>query len=119
MWIRATRWAIAALIGSAMTAIGCARTVSPDETVRVRQPVVADESLVQAFDTRLETRLIDRIELDTFLRERDIHVEVADGIVNITGEVWTPLEKQRVGDLVRQVAGVIDVANDLDVRPPD
>lgn len=119
MWMRTARWVIAALIGSAMTTIGCARTVSPDETVRVRQPVVADDSLVHAFDTRLETRLVDRIELDTFLRERDIHVEVAEGVVNITGEVWTPLEKQRVGDLARQVAGVIDVANDLVVRPPE
>jgi osmotically-inducible protein OsmY len=63
-------------------------------------------------------RLTDRIELDTFLRERDIEVEVADGVVNITGKVWTPLEKQRVGDLVRHVAGVIDVANDLVVQPP-
>ena len=40
------------------------------------------------------------------------------GLVSITGEVWTPLEKQRVGDLIRNVAGVIDVSNELDVVPP-
>ena len=102
-----------------MTTIGCARAIEADEPVRTRQPIVADDSLVHAFDTRLETRLIDRIELDNFLRDRDIRVEVADGVVNITGEVWTPLEKQRVGDLIRHVAGVIDVANHLDVRPPE
>jgi osmotically-inducible protein OsmY len=119
MWMRATRWVIAALVGSAMTTVGCARPLDADEPVRVRRPIVADESLVHAFDTRLEMRLIDRIELDTFLRERDIYVEVVDGMVSITGEVWTPLEKQRVSELVRNVAGVVDVANDLVVRPPE
>jgi osmotically-inducible protein OsmY len=103
MWTRATRWVIAALIAP----------------LQGRQPIVADESLVNAFDTRLETRLIDRLELDNFLRDRDIHVEVVDGVVNITGEVRTPLEKQRAADLVRHVAGVIDVANHLDVRSPE
>jgi osmotically-inducible protein OsmY len=102
-----------------MTTIGCTRPITTDEPPRARQPIVADDSLVHAFDTRLETRLIDRIELDNFLRDRDIQVEVIDGVVNITGEVWTPLEKQRVGDLVRNVAGVIDVANELSVRPPE
>ena len=119
MWMRATRWLIAGLIGSAMTTIGCARPLDADEPVHERRPIVADDTLVHAFDTRLEMRLIDRIELDAFLRDRDIYVEVADGVVNISGEVWTPLEKQRVSDLVRNVAGVIDVANDLVVSPPE
>lgn len=119
MWMRATRWAVAALIGSAMTAVGCARPpVGDAERVRERQPIVADDSLVHAFDESIETRLVDRLELDNSLRHRSIHVRVADGMVNITGEVWTPLEKERVGELVRSVAGVIDVANDLDIRPP-
>jgi hypothetical protein len=118
MWMRATRWAIAALIGSAMTTIGCAKPISHERESPARVPVVADDSLVHAFDTSIERRLVDRLELDNFLRDRDIHVEVVDGVVSITGEVWTPLEKQRVGDLIRNVAGVIDVSNDLDVVPP-
>lgn len=85
----------------------------------MRQPIVADDSLTHAFDTRLEMRLVDRLELDNFLRDREIELDVADGVVNITGEVWTPLEKQRVSELVRHVAGGLDVANHLDVRPPD
>jgi osmotically-inducible protein OsmY len=93
--------------------------MAADEPESVRQPIVADDSLVHAFDTRLEMRLVDRLELDSFLRDRDIQIEVVDGVVNITGEVWTPLEKQRVGDLIRNVAGVIDVANELAVRPPE
>jgi osmotically-inducible protein OsmY len=102
-----------------MTTIGCGKPLDADEPVRPRQPIVADDSLVHAFDTRLEMRLIDRLELDVFLREREIYVDVVDGIVNLSGEVWTPLEKQRVGQLVRSVAGVIDVDNELVVRPPE
>ena len=119
MWMRATRWAIAALIGSAMTTVGCSRPIAADEPAHARVPVIADDSLVHAFDTRLETRLIDRLELDSFLRDREIHVEVIDGVVTLRGEVWTPLEKQRVGDLIRHVAGVVDVANELVIRPPE
>ena len=118
MWMRATRWAVAALIGSAMTTIGCAKPVSHDRESRARVPIIADDSLVDAFDSSVEMRLLDRLELDNFLRDRDIRVEVIDGVVSVTGEVWTPLEKQRVGELIRNVAGVIDVANELDVRAP-
>jgi hypothetical protein len=118
MWMRATRWVLAALIGSAMTTIGCGRPIVADEPRPGPQPIVADDTLTRASDTRLEVRLLDRLELDSFLRDRDIRVEVADGLVLVTGQVWTPLEKQRAGELVRQVAGVIDVANQLEVRPP-
>ena len=119
MWTRTTRWAVAALLASAMTTVSCTKARAANEPVKTREPLVADGSVVHAFDTRLETRVIDRLELDHFLRDRTIELEVTDGVVNITGEVWTPLEKQRVDDLVRNVAGVIDVANHLTVRPPE
>ena len=119
MWTRATPWTLAVLFGSAMTMMGCAKPMTHDQGPRSRVPVVADDSLVHAFDTSIEMRLVDRLELDNFLRDRDIQVEVVDGVVSITGEVWTPLEKQRVGDLIRSVAGVLDVSNDLDIVVPD
>lgn len=102
-----------------MTTVACGRPIEAEEPQRARQPIVADDSLTHAFDTRLEMRIVDRLELDNFLRDRDIQLRVANGVVNITGEVWTPLEKQRVSDLIRHVAGGLDVANHLDVRPPD
>jgi BON domain len=119
MWMRAARWAVAALMGSAMTTIGCGRPIAADEPRVARPPVVADDSLAHAFETQLEVRLVDRLELDSFLRDRDIQVDVDDGVVYVTGEVRTPLEKRRVEDLLRHVAGVIDVANQLEVRPPE
>lgn len=99
-----------------MTTIGCQRPSTAEGSRPARHPVVVD--VTHAFDTHLELRLIDRLELDSFLRDRDIQVAADDGVVYVTGEVWTPLEKRRVGDLLRHVAGVIDVANQLEVRPP-
>lgn len=93
--------------------------MAAEEPLRYRDPIVADDSLVDAFDTRLEVRLLDRLERDNLLRDRDIRIEVANGVVSVTGEVWTPLEKRRVSDLVRHVAEVVDVANRLEVRPPE
>ena len=116
MWTRATRWAIAALIGSAMTTIGCSDRPRQSQGV-TRQAVVADD-VVHAFDTNMELRVIDRLELDNFLRDRAIRVQVVDGVVSLTGEVWTALEKERAAEVLRRVPGVIDVANDLTVRPP-
>ena len=73
---------------------------------------------MHAFDTDITVRLLDRLELDHFLRERDIHLQVVDGTVNVTGEVWTPLEKARVSEMIRGVAGVVEVDNELDIHPP-
>ena len=116
---RTARWIIAGSIASAMTAVGCSRAVAPERAMRDRVPIVEDDSVVHAFDTRMEMRLLDRLELDNFLRDRDIRLHVLDGSVSITGEVWTPLEKERVSELVRGVPGVIDVHNELAIRPPD
>jgi hypothetical protein len=118
MWTRAARWVVAALVGSAMTAVGCAHEPAEAMDPGPRVPIVADDSLVHALDTSVEMRVLDRLELDVLLRERDIFIEVIDGVVVIGGEVWTPLEKERVGNLVRSVAGTVDVANELDIRAP-
>ena len=119
MLTRVIRWAIAAAIGSAFAAVGCsAPRPAPPRTTDYQRPVLADDSVVHALDIDLETRLVDRLELDNFLRDRDIRVHVVDGVVEITGDVWTPLEKERVGELVRRVAGMIDVSNDLAVHSP-
>lgn len=121
MWTRTARWFVAALIASAVSAVGCARPEAPaGERARVvRVPIAADQSVAHAFDTEMEMRVLDRLQLDNFLRDRDIRIRVIDGTVNISGEVWTPLEKERASTLLRHVPGVIHVANDLAIRPPD
>lgn len=116
--ITAIRWLVAASIASAMTSVGCAdRPATADNPTPSAVAVNGDE-IVHAFDTQMELRLIDRLERDNFLRDRSIRVEVMDGVVNLRGEVWTPLERERAADLLRTVPGVIDVANELAIRPP-
>lgn len=102
-----------------MTTVGCGRPIAPDESQRARAPIVADDSLTHAFDTRLEARILDRLELDHLLRDREIHIEVDDGVVHVTGEVWTALEKRRVSEVFRNIPGVLHVANELEVTLPD
>lgn len=119
MWTPASRWAVAATAALIVASVGCARGRVADEPRAERRPIVADDSVTHAFDTDIGARLRDKLELDNFLRDRDIVVDVADGVVTMSGEVWTPLEKARAADLIRQVAGVIDVDNLLAVRPPD
>jgi osmotically-inducible protein OsmY len=114
---RTTRWIAAALIASAMASVGCARPQRHARAHRVPPPVTIDSSVVHAFDTNMEVRLLDRLEMDNFLRERDINVHVADGLVSVTGEVWSALEKERVSELIRSIPGVSDVANELTIRP--
>jgi osmotically-inducible protein OsmY len=118
MLARTTRWLVAASIASAMTAVGCSPERAQDH-LSLARGATEDDSVVHAFDTRMEVRLLDRIELDNFLRDRDIRLHVLDGTVSVTGEVWTPLERERVAELIRGVPGVIDVQNELAVRPPN
>lgn len=119
MWTRATRWGIAALIGSAMPTVGC---MGPPTDARFgepeHKPIVAEESLTHALETGVALRVIDRLELDHSLRYRDIQIELIDGVIRLTGEVWSVSEKQRATDLVRSVAGITDVLNGLAIRPP-
>ena len=120
MLLRFTRWIVAAIVAFTTIAVGCARPQRNAEHLVAdrRVPITEDRSIVHAFDTQMEVRLIDRLELDHVLRNRSIHLRVVDGTVSVTGEVWTALEKARVSELLHGIAGVIDVANDLDIRPP-
>ena len=118
MFLRSTRWAIAVLVALTTLAVGCARPARQSQFPHGRALLTEDRSVVHAFDTDVEMRLADRLELDNFLRDRDIHLHVVDGTVSVTGEVWTSLEKARVSELVRGVAGVVDVSNELVVQHP-
>jgi hypothetical protein len=112
------RWIVAIGVACAMTSVGC-RQPRPDRRAHhVPTRATEDASLSHAFDTQMELRVLDRLQLDNFLRDREIRLYVIDGTVKMTGEVRTPLERERAGELVRAVPGVVDVSNSLTVRPP-
>lgn len=112
------RWIGAIGVACAMTSVGCQQPRTDRRAHHVPTRVTEDASLAHAFDMQMELRVLDRLQLDNFLRHRDIRVYVIDGTVNMTGEVRTPLERERAGELVRAVPGVVDVSNGLTVRPP-
>jgi osmotically-inducible protein OsmY len=118
MRVRSTRWAIAVIIALTTLAVGCARPEARSYLSQQRHLITEDRTVVHAFDTDIEARLLDRLQLDHFLRNRDIQLRVVDGTVSVSGEVWTPLEKARVSEIIRAVPGVVDVANELDIHPP-
>ena len=119
MLFRVTRWTLALFVACATTSVGCERTARSREPLgRSLTPIVEDASVVHAFDTEMVVRLLDRIELDRSLRDRNIRLRMVDGTVSVMGDVWSLDEKARVTELIRGVPGVIDVANELDIRPP-
>jgi osmotically-inducible protein OsmY len=67
-------------------------------------------------DGRITDALDQMLDADPVLRERDVNLEVTDGMVAITGEVRTPAEKNKVERMVKAAPGVKDVANGLQVR---
>lgn len=68
-----------------------------------------------ALDDEIEDAVEEMIERDLSLRERDIEIDVANGMVAVTGQVRTADEKGRVTEIVRAAPGVKDVANGLAV----
>lgn len=61
----------------------------------------------------VEAELRFRPEID----ERDIAVKVNNAVVALSGSTSTYLDKQRAEEVVKRVAGVAGVANDIEVQP--
>ena len=68
-------------------------------------------------DSGIETRLKNVVELDGGLKNTNVAFDANNGVVTVTGQVPSEDEKQRVGEMARQEAGVKDVINSLEVRP--
>jgi len=68
-----------------------------------------DESLDAWVDGKAETTLLLNSELNSF----DINTEVKDGIVTLTGEVNSKLEKSLAEELIKTLDGVKGVENQL------
>jgi osmotically-inducible protein OsmY len=68
-------------------------------------------------DGRIHDALDKMIDADAVLKERDVNVEVSNGMVAITGEVRTAEEKTRAAEIVKAAPGVRNVANGLEIKP--
>ena len=67
-------------------------------------------------DDRIREDVNDRLTWHGYIDATDIHVEVNDGIVTLSGEVNSRREKRMAEDAVENISGVDDVNNQLKVK---
>lgn len=83
-------------------------------------PHQAASQIHSSADAQLQASVRKAIANDTSLSDagHQVTVIVSDGAVVLRGPVKDDTEKTRIDTLVRQVGGVKEVTNELDVRPP-
>ena len=73
---------------------------------------------VIARDAELQKRVIQELGWDSRINAPEIGVVVEEGQVRLTGTVATYAEKIAAQEAAHRVTGVLDVANDIQVKPP-
>ena len=70
-------------------------------------------------DKDLKQRILNELKWDSRVKWASINVQVIDGVVTLTGSVSSYAQKIAAQDAAHRVAGVLDVANDIEVKPVD
>jgi len=70
-------------------------------------------------DRDLKQRVLREMKWDSRIDWASINVEVNDAVATLTGAVPSYAQKIAAQDAAHRVAGVLDVANDIEVRPLD
>lgn len=68
-------------------------------------------------DSELKSQVLRELKWDSRIGRAEIGVEVSEGVVTLTGTVTNYAKKVAVQDAAHRVAGVLDVANEIEVRP--
>jgi osmotically-inducible protein OsmY len=95
----------------AESAVGTAGRVLNELTIKGLNDEVADD-----LDGRIRSTLDRMIDNDPILKDRDVDIEVTNGVVTVKGEVRSAAEKAKVSELVRAAPGVKDMANALEIK---
>lgn len=87
---------------------------------QVAPPPHAASQIHSSADAQLQASVRQAIQNDSSVSDmgHNANVIVADGAVVLRGQVKSDAEKTRIDTLVRQVGGVKEVTNELDVKPP-
>lgn len=70
-------------------------------------------------DRDLNQRILRELKWDSRIDWASINVDVNDGVVTLTGSVSSYAQKIAAQEAAHRVAGVLDVANDIEVAPLD
>jgi osmotically-inducible protein OsmY len=68
-------------------------------------------------DSVLRQDIIDELEFEPSIDAADIGVAVENGVATLTGHVPTYAQKATIEEVVRRVAGVKGIAQEIEVRP--
>jgi osmotically-inducible protein OsmY len=69
-------------------------------------------------DARIHRDVLEELAWDPHVDETEVGVEVDRGVVTLTGTVTSWARRAAAQDAARRVAGVLDVANDIQVKTP-
>ncbi len=69
-------------------------------------------------DAQIQQGVLQELKWDTRVEETDVGVEVDQGVVTLTGTVSSYAKRLAAEEAAHRVAGVLDVANDVQVRVP-
>jgi osmotically-inducible protein OsmY len=69
-------------------------------------------------DAELYRDILKELRWDTHVKQTDVGVEVNQGVVTLTGRVNNYAQKLAAQEAAHRVLGVLDVANDLQVKLP-
>jgi osmotically-inducible protein OsmY len=70
-------------------------------------------------DAQVQLDVMAELRWDTHVKETDVGVEVKGGIVTLTGTVESWTARLAAQEAAHRVVGVLDVANDIQVKLPD
>ena len=70
-------------------------------------------------DKELKQRILRELKWDSRVSWASIKVEVSEGVVTLTGTVPAYVQKIAAQEAAHRVQGVLDVANDIEVKPFD
>ena len=69
-------------------------------------------------DAEIQQAVLRELKWDSRVEETDVGVEVDKGVVTLTGTVDNYAKRVAAADAAHRVAGVLDVANDIQVKLP-
>jgi osmotically-inducible protein OsmY len=70
-------------------------------------------------DKDLKQRILNELKWDSRVDWASVNVQVTEGVVTLTGAVTSYAQKVAAQNAAHRVAGVLDVANDIEVKPVD
>jgi osmotically-inducible protein OsmY len=76
-----------------------------------------EEIMNRKSDSEIKGQVLRELKWDSRNASSDIGVEVLEGIVTLTGTVNSYARKQAAQEAAHRIVGVLDVANDIDVKP--